>query len=368
MINGQLRILVVDDSAYNRKMVRSMLLEMEEVASVEVVSDGETAIRTVMTDPPDLITLDLNMPRMDGFTFLRWLMQNHPLPVVVVSADGGEKNVFKALDLGALDFVVKPRRYASERIIEIKEELQTKVRAVGGQDMAPYLGRLRSAKPVRERVKAPRRPGTKIHPAGVLVIGASTGGPSAIQRVLTQLPSTFPLPVIVVQHMPPVFTKQFAMRLGKNTAFEAKEAEDGDFLTPGLLLVVPGGYHLEITGSPSVAVKLRKKRKGDRFVPSIDITMESAAIVFGKRSLGVLLTGMGNDGAHGMLEIRNAGGRTIAESEESTVVFGMPKAAIRNGAAEVVLPLNTLSGRIEAMAMDICRLKNESSDARNRGM
>lgn len=359
MISGRLSILVVDDSAYNRKMLRSILLDMDEVSSVEVVSDGEDAIRKVMTDPPDLITLDLNMPRMDGFTFLRWLMQNHPLPVVVVSADGGEKNVFKALDLGALDFVVKPLRYASERIIEIKEELQTKVRAVAGKDMVLYLGRLRSVKPVGKRVKVSGKATASIHPAGVLVVGASTGGPSAIQRVLSRLSSMFPLPIIVVQHMPPIFTKQFAMRLGKNTVFDAKEAEDGDALMSGRLLVVPGGYHLNFTGSSPAAVKLRKKKQGDRFVPSIDITMESAAAVFGNRSIGVLLTGMGNDGAHGMLEIHNAGGRTIAESEETTVVFGMPKAAIQNGAAEVALPLNTLPGRIEKLANDICRLKNE---------
>ena len=359
MINGRLRILVVDDSAYNRKMIRAILLEMEDVASVKVVSDGEAAIRAVMTDTPDLITLDLNMPRMDGFTFLRWLMQNHPLPVVVVSADGGEKNVFKALDLGVLDFVVKPLRYASERIVEIKEELQTKVRAMAGKNMAPYLGRLRSAKPVRERVKVSGKPAAGAHTKGVLVVGASTGGPSAVQRVLAQLPITFPLPVIVVQHMPPVFTKQFGMRLGKNTVFDSKEAEDGDLLTPGRVLVVPGGYHLKIAGLPSASVKLVKKKEGDRFVPSIDITMASAAAVYRKRSLGVLLTGMGNDGARGMLEIRSAGGRTIAESEETTVVFGMPKAAIRNGAVEVTLPLNAISGRIEKMAREICRLKNE---------
>ena len=151
---GHLTVLVVDDSAYNRKMIRGMLTDMVEVDTVAAVSDGEEAIRTVMTNPPDVITLDLNMPRMDGFTFLRWLMRNNPIPVIVVSAEGGEKNVFKALDLGALDFVVKPVRYASDRIMGIRDELQEKIRAIAGKDMGLYLNRLKLKKPAAKPVSS----------------------------------------------------------------------------------------------------------------------------------------------------------------------------------------------------------------------
>lgn len=362
---GQLRVLVVDDSAYNRKMLRAMLMDTEEVGTVDVVSDGEEAIKVVMTDPPDVITLDLNMPRMDGFTFLRWLMRNHPLPVVVVSAEGGEKNVFKALDLGALDFVVKPVRYASERIVEIKAELQEKISAIAGKDLGPYLSRLKVKKTAEKAAKTlswtePRGKG-----ASILVIGASTGGPSAVQRVLSDLPADYPLPVIVVQHMPPVFTRQFAMRLDRNTALAGKEIEDGDKLQPGMIYVVPGGHHLLISGKSNPKARIVERQEGDRFVPSVDRTMDSAAETFGARAIGVLLTGMGNDGAQGLSKMRESGGLTVAESEESSVVFGMPRAAIQKGAAQEVLHLDLIGSRIIELTRGLTGLKNHRSDDSN---
>ncbi len=362
---GHLRVLVVDDSAYNRKMLRSMLVDMKEVGTVDAVSDGEEAIRVVMTDPPDVITLDLNMPRMDGFTFLRWLMRNHPLPVVVVSAEGGEKNVFKALDLGALDFVVKPVRYASERIVEIRSELQEKIKAVAGKDLGPYLSRLKVKKTVEKPAPQPvwKKPVRK--GGAILVIGASTGGPSAVQRVVSELPEDYPLPVVVVQHMPPVFTRQFAMRLDRNTALAGKEAEDGEKLRPGTVLVVPGGHHLLITGRVSGKVKIVERQDGDRFVPSVDRTMASAAEAYGAGTIGVLLTGMGNDGAEGLLKISQAGGLTVAESEESSVVFGMPRAAIQKKAARDILHLEHIGSRIMELTGILTGLKNDRSDDNN---
>jgi two-component system chemotaxis response regulator CheB len=364
-VGKSLCVLVVDDSAYNRKMLRTLLLAMDEVDSVDVVSNGEEAIKAVMADPPDVITLDLNMPRMDGFTFLRWLMRNRPLPVVVVSAEGGEKNVFKALDLGALDFVVKPLRYASERIVEIRAELQEKVRAVAGKNVAPYLKDLKKAKAKPETAPGAVKPKKAEGVAGVLIIGASTGGPSAIQRVLAQMSADFPLPIIVVQHMPPVFTRQFSVRLDKNTPFMVSEAEDGDPLVPGQVLVVPGGNHLEIVKQQGYVAAIRKKSKGDRFVPSIDITMTSAVDTLGAGIIGVLLTGMGNDGAEGLLKIKQAGGQTIAESEESTVVFGMPRAAIQKGAAGSVLVLDRIPQKVQDLSQVISGLKNDRSDVSN---
>jgi two-component system chemotaxis response regulator CheB len=316
-----------------------------------------------MTSPPDVITLDLNMPRMDGFTFLRWLIRNHPIPVVVVSAEGGEKNVFKALDLGAMDFVVKPVRYASERIVEIRDELQEKIKAVAGKDMESYLSRLTVKKPVLKTVapKAAKAPAIPPDKSGILVVGASTGGPSAVQRILSDLPEDYPFPVIVVQHMPTVFTNQFSKRLDRNTALNSKEAADGDKLEGGTILVAPGGYHLVVSERNTRSVEVVEKTDQDRYVPSVNRTMSSAARVYGQRAIGVLLTGMGNDGAEGLFQIREAGGYTIAESEESSVVFGMPKAAVQKGAAQEVLHLDKIGARIVELARDSTGLKNTGS-------
>lgn len=365
---GHLTVLVVDDSAYNRKMIRAMLADMKEVDTVAAVSDGEEAIRAVMTNPPDVITLDLNMPRMDGFTFLRWLMRNNPTPVIVVSAEGGEKNVFKALDLGALDFVVKPVRYASERIAEIRDELQGKIKAIGGKDMGLYLDRLKvkkpAAKPASPRTgKAPDAP---LEKAGILVIGASTGGPSAVQKVLSELPEDYPFAVIVVQHMPPVFTRQFAMRLDRNTALRGREAADGDKLEVGTILVVPGGHHLVVSGKDDRVVEVVEKTDQDRFVPSVNVTMSSAAEVYGQRTIGVLLTGMGNDGAEGLKRVKETGGHTIAESEESSVVYGMPRAALQKGAVLNVLHLDKIGSRIIELTRTATGLKNTGSGGTKR--
>jgi two-component system chemotaxis response regulator CheB len=361
---GNLYVLVVDDSAYNRKMIRGMLTDMEEVSKVEAVSDGEEAIRAIMADPPDVITLDLNMPRMDGFTFLRWLMRNHPIPVIVVSAEGGEKNVFKALDLGALDFIVKPVRYASERISEIRDELQEKVRAVAGKEMEPYLSRLKVKRPAEDPVGEGVEKTSDAHSGldGLLVIGASTGGPSAVQRVLSELPADYPFPVIVIQHMPPVFTRQFAMRLDRNTALKGREAADGDKLEAGVVLVVPGAHHLLISDQNDSTVRIVEKSSEDRFVPSVDITMSSAASIYGGNVTGVLLTGMGNDGAEGMKKIREAGGHTIAESEESSVVYGMPRAAVKKGSVQDVLHLDRIGSRLIELSQTVTGLKNNRSD------
>jgi two-component system chemotaxis response regulator CheB len=361
--NG-VKVLVVDDSAYNRKMIRAMLLDMEEILVADAVSDGEEAIKAVMTDPPDVITLDLNMPRMDGFTFLRWLMRNNPIPVIVVSSEGGEKNVFKALDLGALEFVVKPVRYASERIVEVRAELQEKIRAVAGKDLLPYLSRLKTKKPTAA-VPPARIQRTGVASAGLLVIGASTGGPSAIQRILSDLPAGYPFPVVVIQHMPPVFTRQFAQRLGRNITLDCKEAEDGEELVPGKVFVAPGGFHLAIDGGENRLIRILRRKEGDRYIPSVDIAMTSAARIYGSATIGVILTGMGNDGTQGLLDISKAGGRTIAESEGSAVVFGMPRAAVQSGAVQAVDTLDRIGVRILEFTSGLTSLKKGRSDDTN---
>jgi len=353
-----IRVLSVDDSAYNRKVIRAILSGMEEVESVETVSDGEEAIKSILAATPSIVTLDLNMPRMDGFTFLRWLMRTQPLPVLVISAEGDEKSVFKALDLGALDFVVKPTRHASERIFEVREEIIEKVRAIASRDLTGYLTQIARGKSEPARPHAPRPVKPAPVSAGLMVIGASTGGPSAIQSVLTSLPDQFPLAIAVVQHMPPVFTRQFAQRLDRNTPFTTREAEDGDALETGTVLVAPGGFHVGIDCGGNPRVRLREKAQGDRYIPSVDVTMHAAAACYGPKAAGVLLTGMGDDGAAGLLAIRKAGGRTVAESSETCVVYGMPRAAVNLGAAEDVLPLDRIPSRMAEIGNGISSLKN----------
>ena len=196
-------------------------------------------------------------------------------------------------------------------------------------------------------------------------MGASTGGPSALQKMLGDLPSEYPLPIMVVQHMPPVFTRQFATRLDRNTQLSAREAEEGDRLEPGRILVAPGGTHLALADEGGVRVRIRARSDGDRYVPSVDVTMSCAADFFGARAVGVLLTGMGNDGAQGMLRIAKAGGKTIAESEESAVVYGMPRAAVQAGAAQSVLHLDLIPHKVLDVTSQITRLKKEKGGVSN---
>ena len=362
---GGIRILVVDDSPFFRKVLQDVLLGMGGVSDIRMAANGEEAMEMVLADPPDAVTLDLDLPRMDGFTFLRWLMKNRPLPVVVVSAMGSEDNVFKALDLGALDFVIKPEQRASNGLGAIRDEVREKIQAVAGSDISLFL-RPPGGRQTRKKAPAPAaKLPAPAHREGVLVVGASTGGPSAVQRVLADLPGDYPLPVVVVQHMPPVFTGQFARRLERNTSLKCKEAEDMDRLLPGRILVVPGGFHLSFRGGGNRLVKVFPKGDGDRFVPSVDITMKSAGQVFGPSAIGVLLTGMGNDGAQGLLEMKKAGGYTIAESEESAVVFGMPRAASKVNAARAILTIDRIGKKILERTGVLTGLKNGRSDDKN---
>lgn len=364
---GGMKVLVIEDSPFYRQILQGALLGMEGIREVQTAEDGEKAIRMVLASPPDAITLDLKMPRMDGFTFLRWLMKNRPLPVLIISSEGEGKNVFKALDLGALDFIVKPPPKASVPMERIREELRQKIGAIAGRDLRSWVARFSPGRKPREESRGgplfplsmPAVPGD-----GILVIGSSTGGPAAVQRVLTDLGEGYPFSVIVVQHMPPVFTRQFAQRLEKNTGFKCREGQDMDRLLPGQVLVVPGGYHLAMRRGGARLVRVFAKKEGDRYVPSVDITMKSVGQRFGPLAIGVLLTGMGNDGAQGLLEIRKSGGFTIAESEESAVVFGMPRSAVQMGAACAVLPLARIGRKVLEQTALLTRLKNPQSDDR----
>lgn len=339
-MTGPVRILVVDDSAYNRRTITKMLEAIEGVTVIGYACDGEEGLRKALDLRPDLVTLDLEMPRMDGFTFLRIIMQNYPVPVIVVSARADDQNVFRALEFGAVEFVAKPTPRISPELFNIREDLERKVRATVGTDMRKVLRRSAS-----EGVGAPRarRAGAALTPRQdhpQVVIGASTGGPPALQAIFAAIKQPLPIGFAISQHMPPGFTRAFAERLNRFCGLEVKEAASGDVMAPGRVLVAPGGHNLLFRQrGGEIVADLEAPRDQQRYVPSVDLMFESAAGLFGPRLLGVVLTGMGNDGARGVKAIKAQGGQVFAEAEETSVVFGMPKEAIGTGGVDRVLPL-----------------------------
>lgn len=345
-----IRVLVVDDSAFNRRTIIKML---EAVPGIEVVGyacDGEEALRKVFDLRPDLITLDLEMPRMDGFTFLRIVMSEAPTPVIVISSRAEDEDVFRALEFGAVDFIAKPSPRISPELFNIREDLVRKVLAGGRSDMGKVLQQ-------RSKIVSPPAPavisrrvaplaGARLETA-MVVIGASTGGPPALQSIFSSIAKPIPVAFAIAQHMPPGFTKAFAERLNKLSALTIFEANDGDLVVPGQVLIAPGGKNLifERNGS-EVRARIVTPLPEQRYLPSVDLLFSSAAEIFAVRTIGVVLTGMGNDGRQGVMAIKSGGGTVIAEAEESSVVFGMPNEAIATGCVDTVLPLDLICREI----------------------
>jgi two-component system chemotaxis response regulator CheB len=337
----KIRVLIVDDSAFYRQTLSTMLSSVSQIEIVGTARDGADAIMMMTKHHPDVITLDLEMPKVDGFVFLRWLMKNSPVPVVVVSSQSDQASVFKALELGAVDFIAKPTQQASWQILEIREELISKITAVSFVPIERLVAR---ASLQKQSIGKPMPPAQKdvkkILDIQLVAIGASTGGPTAVQAITAQLPEDFPVPVTVSQHMPPGFTQYFAERLNKLSQVTVLEAHHGDLLKQGQVYICPGGYHMTFLKSrEDIRIQLNPKQEADRYVPSVDQMFLSASEVYPGHVLGIILTGMGNDGRLGMRRIKEGGGQTIAESEETAVVFGMPKEAIAEGVVDKVLPL-----------------------------
>lgn len=339
---SKIRVLVVDDSSFNRKVLSEILSSSDRIDVVGTAFDGEDAIRKILQFNPDVVTLDLEMPRMDGFAVLRWLMVNRPLPVLVVSSRESNRSVFKALDLGAVDFVVKPSRSASPQLKLIESELLSKILAIPQLKFEHIRQRVAQAPVIQTPVVLPRAQGDRT--AEVVAIAASTGGPPAIQQLLLSLSNTLASPVLICQHMPPVFTRLFAERLAGLTKRVVKEAVDGEALFPRHTYVAPGGKQMRLVhteGTPRILVADR--RPEDRFAPSANYLFHSVAKVYGKASLAIVLTGMGDDGKDGAVAIHGAGGIVAAESEESAVIFGMPREVIRAGVAHLVSGIQGLA-------------------------
>jgi two-component system chemotaxis response regulator CheB len=348
----RLRVLVVDDSAFNRQAISGMLEADGQVEVVGRAANGEDALREALRLKPDVVTLDLEMPRMDGFTFLRLLMSRMPTPVIVISSFSQQQNVFRALELGALDFIAKPSAGPSTDILVLRDELLAKVHLV--RQLRPALGNRESSSSTPSPDRARPKPAGGRAPLGLVAVGASTGGPPALQAIVRELPAELPLALVVAQHMPSGFTRAFAERLHRTASLSVREAIDGEALEAGLMLVAPGGQHLEVRADPDgLRVEIRPALAEDKYVPSIDRLFQTAADAMRGRTLAILLTGMGVDGREGIRRVKAVGGRTLAESEETAVIFGMPREAIDSGAVDRVRRLDELANEIQAFAEDL---------------
>ncbi len=356
MTVGRVRVLVIDDSAFNRRAIVKMLESLPNVEVIGYACDGEEGLRKVIDLKPDLVTLDLQMPRMDGFTLLRIVMQNQPTPIIVVSSVSGDENVFKALELGAVEFVSKPTARVSPSLMDIREELIEKVREVTGANLDNVVARSSSQKtmrPIRQESMAPK----VIVPASgefpVVAIGSSTGGPPALQTLFSSIQNEIPVAFAVAQHMPASFTKAFSERLNRFSALSIREAAHGDVLQPGQVLIAPGGKNLGfIERRGTLVADLSDPKPHHRYIPSVDVLFASLAPICRDRLLGVVLTGMGNDGSRGAVAVKGEGGAVFAEAEETSVVFGMPKEAIAAVDVDGIIPLPQMCGEI----LKFCKL------------
>jgi len=344
----QIRVLVVDDSAFNRVSLGKMLEQIPGVDIVGYASDGEIGLRKVIELKPDLITLDLEMPKMGGFTMLRFVMQSCPTPVLVISSRSSEGDVFKALELGAIDFVAKPSRPISSQFYSIQADLQRKV--LDFSNCGPEQFRFHQTMRRDEVVSVSSDPlstAPKSRCPQAIVIGASTGGPPALHEFFSRFISPPELSFAVAQHMPPGFTRSFAARLNDHSVFNVTEAVSGDIMLPGHVYVCPGGRNLALRRvSGEVKIQIVTPPVSQIYTPSVDVLFESAAVAYGPELLCLILTGMGNDGAAGVRAVRDSGGRVIAEAEESCVVYGMPKEAVATGCVSQIIPLAGLRDEV----------------------
>jgi two-component system, chemotaxis family, protein-glutamate methylesterase/glutaminase len=353
-----IRVLVIDDSAFNRQTLTAMLETDPTIRVIGRAADGDEGLQQALTLKPDVITLDLEMPRVGGFAFLRLLMRRRPTAVVVVSSHSSRENVFKALELGALDFVAKPTALPSAELRTIERDLVSKVRACTQLRVGALAERASAAarpKPLRvDPVAASEESLPRAVPAGPLricAIGASTGGPPALQQIMQDLDAMSPLAVLITQHMPPRFTSAFAERLDRHSRYDVREAQGAELLRPGLALVAPGSGSLclERTADGYVA-RIEPGGAEDRFIPSVDRMLSSAAAAAGADLCAVVLTGMGGDGGRGVRVVHDRGGRVLAEAPETAVIFGMPQEAITTGAVDEIVPLGAMAEAITRFA------------------
>ncbi|MGC2062652.1 MAG: chemotaxis response regulator protein-glutamate methylesterase [Thermodesulfovibrionales bacterium] len=348
------KVLIVDDSAFMRNALTAMLSSDPEISIIGTARDGQEAVEKVALLRPDIVTMDVEMPRMDGITAVKHIMAATPVPVIMVSSltIDGARETLDALDSGAVDFIPKNLSELSVNIVKIKELLIDKVKQIGRQGM-----KRRAMRPVAQpgaaiRHVEPQEPlvvrSTGQRRVTIVAIGTSTGGPRALQDIIPKLPKEFPVPVVIAQHMPPNFTKPFAERMNYLSQLTVKEAEDGELVRNGVVYIAPGRGHMRLVRRRGIetVISISEDRENFIYRPSVDALMASVAEFFPGRALGVILTGMGNDGMKGMAEMKKGGSRLFAQNEETCVVYGMPKAVVDAGLADKILAIEEIAGEI----------------------
>ncbi|KHK02305.1 protein-glutamate methylesterase/protein-glutamine glutaminase [Desulfovibrio sp. TomC] len=359
-----IKVVVVDDSAFMRKALSTMLSKDPEIEVVATARDGEEGLELIRRHQPDVVTLDIEMPRMDGLTALRHIMMEMPRPVLMVSSltTEGAEATLKAMELGAVDFIPKQLSKVSLDIVKIEDDLRAKVKLIARRRMShlsrsPLSARVRAAGAAPAGAATPAGPATERAPRSprpggsqtrdLVAIGVSTGGPPAVQKVLSFLPKDFPAGILIAQHMPAAFTGPFAKRLDSVCQITVKEAEDGERLQHGVAYVAPGGKHLRIDQKVSrIEVRVVEEPREALYKPSASVLFESVAAGVGRRGLGVVLTGMGSDGLDGMRVLKAKGGRALAQSDSTCVVYGMPKAIVDAGLADEIIDIDDMGEAI----------------------
>src|SRR6202158_5125866 len=361
--NKKFRVLIVDDSAFMRKVLETIFNADDQLQVAGHAKDGREAVSLAESLKPDVITMDINMPHVDGLQATAEIMTTNPRPIVIVSSESreGAASTLKALELGAIEFVAKPSSGIDLDMQSVKEELLRKVRMAAKVRVVRTASRLASKLQGTTGSKAPAPVSHRPAPTSgldqrfpVVVLAASTGGPATVMRIAPGFTGDFPAAVILVQHMPAAFTKQYAAQLADFSGIRVKEAEANESLQPGTLYICPGGQHLRVTPSGRIQLDGTSGRING-YLPNIDVTMESVAAFAGPLSIAGVLTGMGNDGANGAKAIKAAGGLVLAQDEATSVIFGMPAEAIKAGAVDQVLGIDDIYAAIEKRVLGICR-------------
>jgi two-component system chemotaxis response regulator CheB len=363
--NKKFRVLIVDDSAFMRKVLEQIFNADDQLQVVGHAKDGREAVAMAESLKPDVITMDINMPHMDGLQATAQIMTTNPKPIVIVSSESkeGAAGSLKSLELGAIEFVGKPSSGVDLDMQNVKEELVRKVRMAAKVRVVRTASRLALTVQGTKGDAAPAKPSPPVRTAPVIpadqrfpivVMGASTGGPATVMRLAPGFTRDFPAAVFLVQHMPASFTTQYATQLSEFTSIRVKEAEANESVQPGTLYICPGAQHLRIMPTGRIQLDAASGRING-YLPNIDVTMETAAAFAGAMSIGVILTGMGNDGANGAKAIKSAGGMVLAQDEASSVIFGMPAEAIKLAVVDHVLGIDDIYAAIEKRVIDICK-------------
>ena len=349
-MGNKISAVVIDDSAFMRKSISIMLESDPDIKVIGQAKDGEEGYNTVKSLKPDIVTLDIEMPKMDGLTALKKIMKDCPTSVLMLSSltTEGAEVTLKAMEYGAVDFIPKELSYINVNIIKIKEELINKIKEIVKQralkDRLKRIQRLNSkisTEPVKHEVSQflPKLGYESI------ALGISTGGPFSLQKVIPKLNKKIQIPIFIVQHMPPKFTKSLAERLNGLSELEVKEAEDGETVRNGVVYIAPGGLHMTISKkmNSNISIQISKEPSTTLHRPSVDVMIQSVVDVYGKYTLGIIMTGMGKDGLEGIKKLKDLGGYCLAQDENSCVVYGMPKSVVDAGLADVVAPLESIS-------------------------